>query len=189
MNTTANPAVPSPKMSPSRVRIAKPEKGLGWRPDVRFLSDSVRSEDGYSVSQFSDLMTDQTLERWKPSADPGSDIWYLLIPGIISEQWAGLFSSMFNGRYERLAVEEQEAQKQPAVNLTNQNGRCMCGCGLEVRSKFKPGHDSRLKSQLLSRLRSRAMFAKEEPEAVLFGTGDPSVIARKLGWSFLLDKV
>lgn len=39
----------------------------------------------------------------------------------------------------------------------NNINRCECGCGAEVKNRFKQGHDAKLKSQLLRTIRDESV--------------------------------
>ena len=52
---------------------------------------------------------------------------------------------------------------------------CECGCGAEVRSRFRPGHDAKLKSALI-----RSAIQGDDPDA--------ERELERLGWTKFLDK-
>jgi hypothetical protein len=73
------------------------------------------------------------------------------------------------------------SEVQPLV-LVVDPGCCGCGCGAPVRSKYKPGHDSKLKGAL-------ARAARDQVEVVVNGEHlDPLVYAERLGWLALVEK-
>jgi hypothetical protein len=49
--------------------------------------------------------------------------------------------------------------------------RCECGCGAEVKRRFKPGHDGRLKGRLLSEARSTQWWVRERAVLAMIDRG------------------
>ena len=45
-----------------------------------------------------------------------------------------------------------------------EGGSCWCGCGAPVKSRFKPGHDAKLKSRLVKLARDGDRSAKAQLE-------------------------
>lgn len=76
-------------------------------------------------------------------------------------------------------VAEQDAPKTDAAApaTPTQVRTCECGCGVAVARRFKPGHDGRLKGQLIRTIRAARQLADAKAE--------DAAIQRmaKLGWA------
>lgn len=71
-------------------------------------------------------------------------------------------------------------EKPKAQPETSSANRCLCGCGGETRSRFVPGHDAKLKSQLTNIALDPTVSAKERARA--------AKRMEELGWGELLEK-
>lgn len=60
---------------------------------------------------------------------------------------------------------------------TTEPTNCLCGCGAQVARRFKPGHDAKLKSSLLTGTRTNQWWVREASVKAL----------GELGWDHYVD--
>lgn len=56
---------------------------------------------------------------------------------------------------------------------------CLCGCGAETKSRFRPGHDAKLKSRLINTALDESAPKRDRTKA--------EAQLATLGWSHLLE--
>lgn len=71
----------------------------------------------------------------------------------------------------------------PKMQMAPLTRPCACGCGEPTSRMFRPGHDARLKGELI---RANREHRPANVPFDVFGSLDPQQVAGKLGWDHFL---